>query len=70
MPRSRSRQTQPSTQSWQFAAPSSATTSRRACERFASTAEPPFEDLVTVTDSVEAAVAAIAEPARPEDQSI
>ena len=33
-------------------------------ERFAATAEPPFEELVTITDSVEAAVAAIAEPAR------
>jgi predicted Rossmann-fold nucleotide-binding protein len=33
-------------------------------ERFAATTEPPFDDLVTITDSVDGAVAAIAEPAR------
>jgi predicted Rossmann-fold nucleotide-binding protein len=32
-------------------------------ERFAAAAEPPFDDLVTITNSVETAVAAIAEPA-------
>jgi predicted Rossmann-fold nucleotide-binding protein len=32
-------------------------------ERFAAAAEPPFDELVTITDSVETAVAAIAEPA-------
>ncbi|HKQ17068.1 MAG TPA: hypothetical protein VJS87_00890 [Solirubrobacterales bacterium] len=33
-------------------------------ERFAATTEPPFDDLVTITDSVDGAVAAIAESAR------
>ena len=36
-------------------------------ERFAATAEPPFDGLVTITDSVDAAVAAIAKPTRPVD---